>query len=70
MSMVVDDSKYHESLPEYQEVIKTLKQNYERLLANLKQENARKKAQLEVEQDAADHYEEVRLLVSHSRSFS
>jgi hypothetical protein len=67
--MVMDDSKYHESLPEYQEITKILKQNYERLLANLEQDNDRKVAHLEVEQDTADHYEEVRLLVSHSRSF-
>lgn len=68
LAMLMNDPKYHQTLPQYETVTNRLKQNYERHLAKLKQEYDHKVAYLSVQRDADDDFERVKLLVSRSRS--
>jgi hypothetical protein len=68
LSMLMNDPKYHQTLPQYGMVSNRLKQNYEQHLAKLKQEYDHKVAYLSIQRDADNDFERVKLLVSCSCS--
>jgi hypothetical protein len=70
LTRLTNDPKYHETLPEFERVQNTLKQNYDQHLLNLQQEYDRKMAYLHFQKETNDDYERVRLFVSCSHPFS
>jgi hypothetical protein len=67
LARLESDPKYHENLPQYEEIQNTLKENYKQHLLNLKSDHDRKVELLKRQQAADVHYQNDQLMVSYSR---
>jgi hypothetical protein len=67
LARLESDPKYHESLPQYEMIQNTLKENYEQHLLNLKHDYDRKLGLLERQQDYDAKYQEDQLMVCRSQ---
>lgn len=68
LARLESDPKYHQSLPQYEMIQNTLKENYEQHLLNLKEDHDRQLALLEQQQDYDAKYQDDQLMVSRSQT--